>query len=49
MKIIFMLLKGKQIWRGTEIENQIFALDYYYDGKMFASAGKDSKVNVISI
>lgn len=30
----------------NEIENQIFALDYYEDGTMFASAGKDTKIRI---
>lgn len=41
---IKFIIKGKQIWKTTETENQIFALDYFYDGKTFASAGKDAKV-----
>ena len=30
----------------NEIDNQIFALDYYEDGTMFATAGKDTKIRI---
>jgi len=38
--------KGKQLVKLNEFENQILALDYFEDGTLFASAGKDTKIRI---
>ena len=37
---------GKQLWRSSEPDNQIFAIDYANDGTFFATAGKDNIVRI---
>lgn len=40
----FYYLKGKEIRRFVEEDNQVLSLDYNYDGSYFATGGKDLKV-----
>lgn len=42
----FSTKTGKKIHESVEEDNYIFALDYSYNGKQFATAGKDCVVRI---
>ena len=43
------ITSGRQLHTITEEDNQIFCVDYNYDGAKFAAAGKDYKVTLAAL